>query len=76
MEEFIKDIKYYFEGDLTFIENKLIHLKCLNNEFIFLGKFIEYTGFLQGSDWLYDAKAKFEFGTISKGYYGKIKPLH
>lgn len=75
MEEFIKDAEYCFVGGLTLIENKLIHFK-LNNECIFLGKFIKYTGYPHGSDWLHDAKAEFEFGTISKGYYGKIKPLH
>jgi hypothetical protein len=76
MEEFIKGKIYYFDGHQTLIEGNVMEIKYLNDKYIYLGKFIEYIGFPQGSDWLNDAKAKFEFGILSKGYYDKIKPLH
>jgi hypothetical protein len=75
MEEFIKGASYYFVGDLALVENNLIDIKYLSNNYIFLGKFIEYVGYVYGFDWMQDAKAKFEFGILSKSYYDKIKPL-
>lgn len=56
--------KYYFNGPCDLVENP----KTIK----YLGHFIEYVGIPISSDWLYDAKAKFEFGTVSKGHYDKI----
>lgn len=69
--EFAIDVIYWFAGPVDVVENKI------NNEYpekdrVFLGKFIEYIGFPCGSDWLYNAKARFEYGTISFGHYDKI----
>ena len=66
MDEFKTDQSYYFDGAITRVENNV-------NNSVFLGKFIEYVGFVCGGDWLQDAKARFEFGTISKGHYHKIE---
>jgi len=37
-----------------------------------LGKFIEYIGLPYVSDWLHDAKARFEYGVISRVYYDSV----
>jgi len=75
MDEFKKDQCYYFDGDVTLIENNLIDIKYLNDKYIYLGKFIEYMGYVYGFDWMYDAKAVFEFGILSKGHCDKVKPV-
>lgn len=70
--EFDSTKKYYFIGSLELVEESNT---ILLNEKIYLGTFIEYIGTPYLSDWFYDGKAKFEFGTISKGYYDKIISL-
>ena len=57
------------------VENLIETTGLHNNEQIYLGKFIEYMGIPYVGDWLFDGKACFEFGVISKGYYHKIVPL-
>jgi hypothetical protein len=69
MNEFKTDQSYYFVGSINLVENSHVNV---NNNCIFLGKFIEYIGYVFGSDFMQDAKARFEFGIISKGYYDKI----
>lgn len=64
--------KYYFIGSSELVEESNV---ILLNEKIYLGKFIEHIGIPCLTDWFYDGKAKFEFGTISKGYYDKIISL-
>ena len=75
MDEFKKGQCYYFDGNITLIENNLIDIKYLNDKYIYLGKFIEYMGYVHVCDWLHDAKAVFEFGILSKGRYDKVKPV-
>lgn len=70
--EFDSNKKYYFIGSLKLVEEGN---NFLLNEKLYLGKFIEYIGIPYVSDWLYDGKAKFEFGIISKVYYDKIISL-
>ena len=69
MSEFKTDQSYYFTGSINLVENSHVNA---NDNCIFLGKFIEYIGYVWGSDWIQDAKARFEFGIISRGYYDKI----
>ncbi len=71
--DFIPGNTYGFTGSKHLIDY-LIEVNVNDNP-IFLGKFIEYVGFPHGSDWLPDAKAKFENGYISKGYYSAVTPL-
>ena len=56
--------KYYFNGPFDLVENA----KTIK----YLGYFVEHVGIPFSADWLYDAKAKFEYGTVSKGHYDKI----
>jgi hypothetical protein len=37
-----------------------------------LGKFIEYIGLPYVSDWLHDAKARFEYGVVPIRYYDSV----
>jgi len=69
--EFDIDVIYWFSGSVNLVENKTDNERSEKDK-VFLGKFIEYIGFPCGSDWLNDAKAQFEYGTISRGYYDKI----
>ena len=73
MEVFTPDKEYYFSGSSGRIEhfagNTTLKSK---DEKIYLGKFIEYIGVPYVTDWLYDGKARFEKGIISKGYYHEI----
>ena len=71
MIELVQNKQYYFIGSKNLIENTL-ETNYYDNEKIFLGKFIEFIGVPHVCDWLYDGKAKFEFGVISKGYYDNI----
>jgi hypothetical protein len=43
-----------------------------NERKIYLGQFIKYIGMPYVSEWIDDAKAQFEYGTISKGYYDNV----
>jgi len=61
---FYETIKYYFNGPCDLVENAKTEK--------YLGNFVEYVDFACGSDWLHDAKARFEYGVISKGHYDKI----
>ena len=70
MEYFIPNKEYYFSGSPTQIENFIGQLKS-NDKKIYLGKFIEYIGVPYVTDWLYDGKARFENGIISRGYYNE-----
>ena len=74
--EFIQDKTYCFVGSKSLVEN-MVTCTCtlLSEEQIYLGNFIEYMGIPYVGDWMYDGKAKFEFGVISKGYYDKIVPV-
>jgi hypothetical protein len=69
--EFAIDVIYWFSGSVHLVENRINNERSENDN-VFLGKFIAYIGFPVGSDWLNDAKAQFEYGTISRGYYDKI----
>jgi hypothetical protein len=62
---------YQFIGPISMVEDHVTTEK--NNEIkIYLGKFIKYIGFPYVSEWIHDAKAKFEYGTISKGQYDNV----
>jgi hypothetical protein len=61
---FDTSIKYYFNGSCDLVENAKTEK--------YLGNFVEYVDFVCGSDWLHDAKARFEYGVISKGHYDKV----
>lgn len=74
--QFIPGKSYNFTGSKNLVDlvNPAIAEDVNNNGIVndnplFLGKFIEYRGFPQGPDWLPDAKARFENGYVSKGYY-------
>jgi hypothetical protein len=69
--EFVIDVIYWFVGSINLVENKTNDEQSEKDK-IFLGKFIEYIGVPLGSDWLPNAKARFEHGTISQGHYDKI----
>ena len=78
MCEFVQDKQYYFMGDPGLIEyfkndntNANTNPNNTNNNTP-LGKFIEYIGLPYVSDWLHDAKARFEYGVISRGYYDNV----
>ena len=79
MCEFMQDKQYYFIGDPQLIEH-FKHYDNTNtnantnntNTNIPLGKFIEYIGLPYVCDWLHDAKARFEYGVISYGYYDSV----
>ena len=77
MCEFVQDKQYYFMGDPGLIEdfqndnNTNANTNNTNNK-TQLGKFIEYIGLPYVSDWLHDAKARFEYGVISRGYYDSV----
>ena len=62
---------YCFFGPNTLIEEH-VNTEKNNERKIYLGKFIKYIGLPYVSDWMHDAKAKFEYGTISKGYYDNV----
>lgn len=68
MCEFVQDKHYYFIGNPGLIEG----FKNDTNAKTPLGKFIEYIGLPYVSDWLHDAKARFEYGVISRGYYDSV----
>jgi hypothetical protein len=61
---FDTSIKYYFNGSCDLVENAKTEK--------YLGNFVEYVDFICGSDCLHDAKARFEYGVISKGHYDKV----
>jgi hypothetical protein len=78
--EFSNKNKYYFSASASLVEsihtdpslNKLLMPDNGSNQ-IYLGHFIEYIGWPYGfGDWLTDAKARFEFGIISKGQYHNV----
>lgn len=75
MSDFIQNKHYYFIGKPQFIED-FLHASNdktnHDNDKTQLGKFIEYIGLPYVSDWLHDAKARFEYGIISQGYYDKV----
>ena len=71
MCEFMQDKQYYFIGDPGIIED-FKHYDTNANANTPLGKFIEYIGLPYVSDWLHDAKARFEYGVISRGYYDSV----
>ena len=62
---------YYFVGPADLIENNT-NTENNNERKIYLGKFIRYIVLPYVSDWINDAKAEFEYGTISKGYYDNV----
>ena len=62
---------YYFVGEISLIENNT-NTENNNERKIYLGKFIKYIGLPYVSDWITDAKAEFEYGTISKGHYDSV----
>jgi hypothetical protein len=80
MCEFVQDKHYYFIGNPGLIEdfkhddNTNTNTNNTNNANTKtpLGKFIEYIGLPYVSDWLHDAKARFEYGVISRGYYDSV----
>lgn len=62
---------YCFFGPVSLVEHHVTTEK--NNERkIYLGQFIKYIGMPYVSEWIDDAKAQFEYGTISKGYYDNV----
>ena len=73
MCEFVQDKHYYFIGPTPLIED-FKHDDNTNktNANIPLGKFIEYIGLPYVCDWLHDAKARFEYGVISRRHYDKV----
>jgi hypothetical protein len=71
MCDFIQNKKYYFIDDPHLIEDFINDTSNANDK-AHLGKFIEYIGLPYVSDWLHDAKARFEYGIISRGYYDKV----
>jgi hypothetical protein len=74
MCDFVQDKHYYFIGDPQIIEefkNNTNNANDTNNK-THLGKFIEYIGLPYVSDWLHDAKARFEYGVISRRYYDSV----
>jgi hypothetical protein len=73
MCDFTQNKHYYFMGDPQIIEGfKNAQNKTNQHNKTPLGKFIEYIGLPYVGDWLHDAKARFEYGVISRGYYDKI----
>ena len=74
MCEFVQDKQYYFIGDPGLIENFKNDTNNTNNtnNTTPLGKFIEYIGLPYVCDWLHDAKARFEYGVISRRYYDSV----
>ncbi len=73
MCEFIQNKQYYFIGEPKLIEdfkNDTNNANDTNNTP--LGKFIEYIGLPYVCDWLYDAKARFEYGVISRVHYDSV----
>jgi len=62
---------YQFIGPSNLIENQ-VETENNNERKIYLGKFIKYIGLPYVSEWIHDAKAKFEYGTISKGQYDNV----
>jgi len=74
----VQDKHYYFIGDPGLIEdfkhdtNANADTNTNTNTKTQLGKFIEYIGLPYVSDWLHDAKARFEYGVISRGYYDSV----
>jgi len=70
-DNFIPNEEYEFIGSNDLIENYIAEINRIGNA-IQLGKFLGYSGMQWVTDWLYDAKANFENGTISRGHYDKI----
>jgi len=68
---FIPNEEYEFLGSNDIIENYINEINIIENV-IHLGKFLGYSGVQWVTDWLYDGKANFENGTVSRGYYDKI----
>lgn len=72
---------FFFLDNLNIIENwdssssdfSPLKGKILNENPIYLGKFIGFQGFICNNEWLDRAKAIFEYGTISSGFFNKIK---
>lgn len=73
MCEFIQNKHYYFIGEPGIIEGfKNATNNTNQHNQTSLGKFIEYIGLPYVGDWLHDAKARFEYGVISRGYYDSV----
>ena len=71
MCEFVQDKQYYFIGEPQLIEDFTNATNNTNTKTP-LGKFIEYIGLPYVCDWLHDAKARFEYGVISRRHYDKV----
>jgi len=71
MSLFTTTNSYQFIGPISLIENQL-EPENNNERKIYLGKFIKYIGLPYVSEWIHDAKAQFEYGTISKGQYDNV----
>lgn len=67
-------MEYFFFGSKDLIENIRDDDIIINEKKVYLGKFIEYIGAPYVSEWVFDLKARFEFGVLSKGYYHLITP--
>lgn len=84
MCDFIQNKHYYFIGDPQLIEDfvnasndkaidkAIDKINDKANDKTQLGKFIEYIGLPYVSDWLHDAKSRFEYGIISRRYYDTV----
>lgn len=70
-DNFIPNEEYEFLGSIDIIENYINEINIFGRT-VQLGKFLGYSGVLWVTDWLYDGKANFENGTVSRGYYDKI----
>jgi hypothetical protein len=79
MGDFVKDQCYDFVGSILLVEDRVKNDANIDPNVqgavvpVYLGKFIEYRGYVCAGDWLHDAKARFEFGTISSGRYYKVQ---
>jgi hypothetical protein len=69
MAQFDKSKTYYFVGNANLIEGINLYV---DSQIVYLGKFMGYIAVPWSGDWLTDAKAKFETGTLSKGHYENI----
>jgi len=63
---------YFFLGSLDLIEEFKTYFVKNPESTIFLGIFLGFQGSIVGFEWFDRAKAKFENGIISCGYYNKI----
>jgi hypothetical protein len=74
MGDFVIDQCYDFVGSIRLVEDIVQNdVVDSNDNRIYLGKFIEYRGYVCAGDWIVDGKARFEFGTISSGRYSKVQ---